>query len=478
MRNAVGLIGGLALLAGCAVGPDYQVPETPEPDSFSAPHASATSSTTAGDFAQAEQDFWQGFDDPLLAQLIEQTLTANQTLQAALARYDRAAALLYGARREQWPSVTASASGAEQHLADVERTPVGGGPERVELYQAGIAAQWELDMFGRLRRATESQAAQLQAVGADLGALQVALAGQVASSYFELRGLQQRLQVAEQNVAIQTQTLDIVSARVNAGRGTEFDSVRARAQLERTRAALPSLEADIRAAMHRIAVLTGQPPAALVDTLAVNTGLPGSLPVIPVDSPGDVLRRRPDVAAAERRLAAATARIGVATADLFPRFTLSGLLGSVATDSGDLFSGPAESRRVALGVDWTFLDYGKVKARIEAEDASSREALANYQQAVLVALEETETRLVRYQRARQRAERLVRASNDAQRAAALARTRYEQGFIGYFEVLAAEQELTTTRDAQVRSQAAVTQAMVDVYRALAGAPAPAAESKP
>ncbi len=133
---------------------------------------------------------------------------------------------------------------------------------------------------------------------------------------------------------------------------------------------------------------------------------------------------------------------------------------------------------MALGVDWTFLDYGKVKARIEAEDASSREALANYQQAVLVALEETETRLVRYQRARQRAERLVRASNDAQRAAALARTRYEQGFIGYFEVLAAEQELTTTRDAQVRSQAAVTQAMVDVYRALAGAPAPAAESKP
>ncbi len=113
MRNAVGLIGGLALLAGCAVGPDYQVPETPEPDSFSAPHASATSSTTAGDFAQAEQDFWQGFDDPLLAQLIAQTLTANQTLQAALARYDRAAALLYGAKREQWPSVTASASGAE-----------------------------------------------------------------------------------------------------------------------------------------------------------------------------------------------------------------------------------------------------------------------------------------------------------------------------------------------------------------------------
>ena len=154
-------------------------------------------------------------------------------------------------------------------------------------------------------------------------------------------GWQERLRVAEKMVDSRTRALVMVGARVKGGGGREGDSVSARAQLERTRAALPSREADIRAAMHRIAVLTGQPPAALVDTLAVNTGLPGSLPVIPVDSRGDVVRRRPDVAAAERRLAAATARIGVATADLFPRSTLSGLLGPVATDSGDLFSAAA-----------------------------------------------------------------------------------------------------------------------------------------
>lgn len=457
------LLAALALLTGCAVGPNYQAPATPEPPAFGAEHQS-------GDFTQAEEQFWQGFGDPLLAELINQTLAANQDLQGALARYERAAALLHGARREQWPSVTANAGVAEQHLADVERTPPGAGPDRVTSYQAGLAANWELDLFGRLRRATESQQAELQAVGAELGALQVALVGQLASSYFDLRGLQQRYQVAQQNVALQRQSLEIVTARVTAGRGTEFDQVRARAQLERTRAELPTLQAGIRAAMHRIAVLTGQPPTALVDTLSPQVGLPASLPVIPVDSPGDVLRRRPDIAAAERRLAAATARIGVATADLFPRFTLSGLLGSVAADGGDLFTGPAESRRVALGIDWTFLDHGKVKARIEAADAQSREALAGYQQAVLLALEEADTRLVGYQRAQERAERLQQAAANARQAAELARTRYERGFIGYFEVLAAEQELTATRDAAVVSRTAETLAMVNVYRALAGAP--------
>lgn len=453
----------LSLLAGCAVGPDYQTPATPEPEAFVAAADSV-------DKEPNQQRFWQGFDDPLLAQLIDQTLSANYTLQVAVARYERAAALLYGAERDQWPSVTASVAAAEQHLAEVEQSPPGTGPDRIRRYQAGVAASWELDLFGRLRRATEAQQAELEAAGADLGAVQVALVGQLASSYFELRGLQYQYLVAEQSVALQQQSLDIVTARVDAGRGTDFDQVRARAQLDRTRAGLPTLRAGIRAAMHRIAVLTGQPPAALIGTLSPRGELPDSLPVIPVDSPGDVLRRRPDIAAAERRLAAATARIGVATADLFPRFTLSGLLGSVATDASDLFTGAAESRRVALGIDWSFLNHGRVKARIEAAGADSRAALASYQQTVLEALEETETRLVRYQRAQERTERLQQALDNAEAAVTLARTRYDQGFIGYFEVLAAEQEYTTTRDEAVRSRTAVALAMVDVYRALVGAP--------
>lgn len=463
MCKVIVFTAALALLTGCAVGPDYQVPATPEPQAFSGGEDILAGRTD-------QQRFWRGFDDPLLEQLIAQTLTSNLTLEEALARYERAAALLYGAERDQWPSLTASASATEQHLADIEQSPPGTGPERVQRFQAGVVASWELDLFGRLKRATEAQRAELEATGADLSAMQLALAGQLTNSYFELRGLQQQYQVAHRNLALQQQSLDIVEARVDAGRGTEFDKARAQVQLERTRAELPALQADIRAAMHRIAVLTGQPPLALVEQLSAQSGLPEVVPMIPVDTPGDVLRRRPDIAAAERRLAAATARIGVATADLFPRFTLSGLLSSVAVDSGDLFTGSAESRRVALGIDWTFLDHNRVKARIDAAGADNRAALASYQQTVLEALEEVETRLVRYQRAQQRDDRLAQAMNNAEKAVDLAHARYEEGFIGYFEVLTTEQEYVSTRDAAVRSRTEVILAMVDVYRSLMGAP--------
>jgi len=369
MHKSIVLLTALTWLSGCAVGPDYQPVQPDAPERFlEAPQASAGGAD--------EQRFWAGFDDPMLAGLIRQTLDANRDLRAALARYQRAEALLRGSRAEQLPDVGVSASAAEQHLADVERTPPGAGDDRVELYQAAAGLSWELDLFGRLRRASEAQRAELGAAGADLAALQVALVGQLATSYFELRGLQQQLLVARSNVDNQRQSLEIVRSRVGAGRGTAFDEVRAISQLEATRAVVPDLQAAVRARMFRIAVLTGQNPAALVDELAPPAPLPESLPVIPVGSPGEVLRRRPDIRAAERRLAAASARIGVATADLFPSFSLDALIGSVASDSGDLFSAGAETRRVALGVDWTFLDFGRVRSRIDAADADSQAALA------------------------------------------------------------------------------------------------------
>lgn len=453
----------LILLAGCAVGPDYRAPAHPALAVFNAPHHN-------GKLADAERHFWQGFEDPLLAQLVEETLEANQTLQSGMARYQQAAAMLDGARRDQWPSITASASAAETHPAAVEFVPGGNGGDRVETYQAGISASWEADLFGRLRRVSESRRAELEAADADIGALQVSLVGQLAGSYFRLRGLQAQYRVAEQNVELYESSLDIVAVRVDAGRDTEFDRVRARAQLERAQAALPTLNAEVRATMHRIAVLTGRTPAELIETLSTEQALPAVVPTIPVDSPAAIMRRRPDIVAAERRLAAATARIGVAVADLFPRFTLGGLLGSMATDSGDLFSGSTESRNMTLGVDWTFLDHGRVRARIDAADAESRAALADYQQAVLLALEEAETRLVYYDRLQQNRRHMQQAEAQAQQAVTLARTRYENGLIDYFEVLSAEQELASARDAAVRSRTAEVVAMVDVYRALAGAP--------
>lgn len=457
------LVGVLLLMSGCTVTPDYLEPSTPPPERFNADHNS-------GHFETAEQRFWQGFDDPLLARLVDDTLATNQTLQGALARYDQASALLKGAQRNQWPSATITGNAAEIYPSSLELVPGNNDADHFTSYQAGIHASWEPDLFGRLRGITESHRAELAARSADIGALQVALVGQLASTYFQLRGLQAQYRVAEENVALYQASLDIVDVRMEAGRGTEFDRVRAAAQLDRAHAELPTLQAAIRSAMHRIAVLTGQPPAALIETLATEQTLPATLPLIPVDSPGAVLRRRPDIAAAEQRLEAATARIGVAMADMFPHFTLGGLLGSVAGDPGDLFTGATASRNVILGVDWTFLDYAKVQARIDAADAESRAALADYRRTVLTVLEEVENRLVYYNRSQAREQRLQQAQTQAQQAVELAHTRHENGLIAYFEVLSAQQELALARDAAVRSRTQVMVAMVDVYRALAGAP--------
>lgn len=466
MNKLTSILSMTVLLSACAVGPDYQAP-TPialEQFAYDQTAANAAGALTRGN----ELLFWRGFEDPLLTTLIEQTLAQNQSLQAALARYQAAEALLRGSRRDQLPSVTAGAGVSGQRLAQVERAQP--DQKRRELYQAGVALSWELDLFGRLRRATEASEAELQAAGADRQTLQVALAGQVASSYFQLRGLQQQLRVAQENVKLQQASLEIVSARLDAGRGTLFDQVRAKAQLDATRAIIPQLHAGIGAAMHRIAVLTGQTPTAFVTLLNKPVDLPQSVPSIAAGSPGEVLRRRPDIQAAERRLAAASARIGVASADLFPRFTLGGLLGSLAGNGSDLFTSGARTGHVALGIDWSFLDRAQVQARIDAADAQSAELLADYRQTVLLALEETETWLLRYQQSHERTALLQSASDAATQAVEQARDRYDQGFIGYFELLVAEQELTAMRDSLVQSQTQRVLAMVNVYRALAGPP--------
>ncbi|MVF12075.1 efflux transporter outer membrane subunit [Ketobacter sp. MCCC 1A13808] len=467
LKPISGLTLTAVLLQGCMVGPDYKTPDSQPPATFYNEPESPT--PEKGGNSPQQNLFWQGFDDPVLAQLITETLSANYDLRAALANYDRAASLLRGAKRNRLPNIAIGANAGEQHLALSERAPPAYA-ERVEQYNVDASLSWELDLFGRLRRSVEQQQGLLDATAADLDALQIALVGQMATQYFELRGLQQQMQVAQHNLELQRESLDIVDTRVNAGRGTEFDQVRAQAQWESTGALLPLLRADIAAHMHRIAVLSGQLPGELNKRLATQVNWPTQLPSIPLDSPGDVLRRRPDIRAAERRLAANTAAIGVATADWFPRFQLGGLIGSFALDADDLFSASAEHHGGGIGIQWAALDFGRVQARVDSANAEAQAALAQYQQTLLVALEETETQLVRYQQEQQRSQRLNRASDAAEQAAKLARSRYEQGYIGFFEVLAAEQELIQTQAQLVQSRTQLTLAMVNLYRAMAGPP--------
>lgn len=463
---ALAVIAALAL-AGCSVGPDYQRPEVAVPERFTGAVAEADGAdvplATAGDPA-----FWRRFGDPMLSSLVEEALGANHDLRAAVARYDEAQALLRGAGFDRYPTVTAGAQASTGRVSESEAAAVPDGSRDIETYRATLDASWELDAFGRVRRAIEARQADAAASAADVAAVQVAIAGEVARSYFLLRGLQERLRVARENAANQRETLALVDARWRAGGATDFDMARARAQLEATSSRIPALEAEVGFAMHRLAVLVGRPPDALSAALAEPAPLPALPGRLDPGTPGDLLRRRPDVSAAERRLHAATARIGVATADLFPRFTLAGLLGSAAGEFGSLFESGSDTRLVALGIDWSFLDAGRVKARMAAADANAREALARYEQAVLQALEDTENALLRYARARSEDAHLEKAAAESAEAARLARVRFDAGAAGLLEVLDAERTRLQAQDAFADSRARSAIGAVELFEALAG----------
>ncbi len=462
------LILNLALTA-CAVGPDYVRPDVPAPAHFAradAPPPADGEMPVAGTVvSEADAEFWRGFEDPLLTRLVDQALAANHDLRIALARYDSANALLREAKFDRFPTVTAGATASHGHAGQTQA--LGIAPDG-DAYGVSARAAWELDLFGRVRRNIEAQRADTAAAASDLDALQIAIVGEVARTYVELRGVQERLRVAQANADNQRETLRLVDTRFSAGRGTEFDTSRARAQLEATLARVPALDAVAAVDMHRLAVLTGQTPDALIAELAAAAPLPGLPGRIDAGTPGDLLRRRPDVIAAEHRLQSATARIGVATADLFPRFTLSGLIGTQAVDTSALFESSSETHLVALGVDWSFLDVGRVRARIAATGANASAALAGYEQAVLLALEDTENSLVRLARARDEDGHLERAALDSATAAGLARVRFEAGAIDLLDVLDAERSQLQAQDAFADGRTRTATAAIGVYEALAG----------
>ncbi|KVM63889.1 efflux transporter outer membrane subunit [Burkholderia ubonensis] len=456
-------------LAACAVGPDYERPASAVSARFARDESQAVQhdAAPAGTSADADAAFWRGFGDPALTRLIDAALAANQDLQLAVSRYDASNALLRETRFDQIPTITAS--GQIGHRLTSKDQAFGAPRDQRDkpASSVGINAAWELDLFGRVRRAVEAQRAETAASAADVRAVRIAIAGEVARAYVDLRGSQERLRIARENADNQRQTLALIDARVGAGRGSELDAARARAQVESTTSRIAVYEAAIGVDEHRLAVLTGQPPGALIGELDAPAPLPALVADIDPGTPGDLLRRRPDVAAAEARLHAATARVGVATADLFPRFTLTGLLGSMTSSYGFFRSG-SDTNLIALGVDWSFLDVGRVRARLAASNADAAGQLAQYRQTVLGALEETENALLRVARTRDETTHLERAATDSARAAQLAHARFTAGAIDYYEVLDAERTLLQAQDAAADGRMRSDDATVALYKALAG----------
>lgn len=489
------------ILSACAVGPDYKQPASVAPDRFArapAPSAQTTRSdssatalpTSGGDgTATASQPlsddaFWRSFGDPQLSALIDHALDTNNDLKLAISRYDSSNAMLRNARFDLYPTVTASAQIGHQLTSKDQAFGAPRDQRDTPLSGTSINASWELDLFGRVRRSVEAQRSETAASAADIRAVRVAIAGDVAAAYIDLRGQQERLRIARDNAVNQRKTLDLIEARLAAGRGTDLDAARARAQFESTSSRIAVYEAGIAVDEHRLAVLTGQPPEALIAELDTPVPLPQTPEGIDPGTPGDVLRRRPDIAAAEERLHAATARVGVATADLFPRLSLSGMLGSLAFQYGPFAAGSA-TNQVLLGVDWSFLDVGRVRSRIAASRADAAGLLAQYQQTVLLALEDTENALIRYSRTRDEAAHLDRAASDSTQAAQLAFVRFQAGAIDYYEVLDAQRTALQAQDAAADSRTRSAGTAVALYKALAGgwpspapAPAPATPATP
>ncbi|HEY8522109.1 MAG TPA: TolC family protein [Gammaproteobacteria bacterium] len=455
MKNAIVTIALLAL-AACAAGPDYVPPES----------RAAVSHAEAPAFSSEpfEARWWEQFGDPVLDSLVERALRGDLDLRIAAARVQEARALLRLDRRGLWPSATTEVvrdeRKSQQPVFTTERI-------EVESYEAGLATAWEADVFGRLRRGVEAAAAEAGAAEAELRDAQVLVAAEVAANYLALRRAQKRRMVAEANLENQRETLRLTRVRYELGRGSELDVASAEASLAATEASIPPLVAEEQMAAHRLAVLLGVPPGDLEAELAYREVEP-RLTTLAIGEPEDLLRRRPDLRAAERRLAAATARIGVARADLFPRVTLSGFLGFVAGDADELGESTSRAWSLTPVISWAAFDLGAVRAQIAAAEARAAAALAAYEQAVLRALEETENAFVLYAESRRRLDAVVAQAQASRRAAELARIQYREGALDFLRMLDAERTVLEAEDAVASAEADLNTAVVAIYKALGG----------
>ncbi len=459
------LLGAGLGLSGCMLaGRDYAPPALAVPETFHAPGAS--DGRDAVDAA-----WWEDFDDPELSGLVARAAVHNLDLRVATAALREARALRVETMLDLAPTVTSSGGVSESRVSKDSIRGSGSlaGVDRERgLYDVGFDASWELDLFGRVRRAVEASTAEVAAAEERLRDVLVSVQAEVARTYLELRGAQLRLDVAERNAANQRSTYELTVALLEGGRGTELDTARAEAQLTSTLATIPPLRAIVERNIHRLGVLVGEPPAALMATLAPREPLPRLPALAAVGRPDDLLRRRPDIGASEAELVAATARKGVAVADLFPRVTFVGSVALEAQSVAKLGAGGADTFSFGPRVFWAAFDLGRVRARIQAADARTDAALARYEQTVLLALEDTESALVTFAREQERRDQLRIAAAASARATARARERYQYGWSNFLEVLDTERRQLEVENDLANSEIVTAVALVAVYKALGG----------
>jgi NodT family efflux transporter outer membrane factor (OMF) lipoprotein len=457
------------VLGACKVGPDYAEPEVSIKDEWRA--------SVEAEMSQEEPDiekWWESLEDPVLTELIRQAEIANLDLRIAVARVSEARALRGIAKGDLFPNLVLD--GAYSYTRVSENSPTGqiiigtgGEVEPVEQWQTSAGSFWEIDLFGRIRRRVEASTAQFEATIEDYRDVLVSLYAEVALNYVDARALQQRLDFARQNVVAQRESLELTRDRFDAGLTSALDVAQAEQNLAQTESSIPTLQTGLNAALNRLAVLLGEQPGALHDELMTDGR---EIPAVPTDIttgvPADILRRRPDVRRAERQLAAQTALIGVAKADLYPTFSISGFVEAVAGSFSGMFEEESVGWGVIPGFRWDLFQGGKIRNNIRAEEARTEQALLAYQQTILLALEEVEDALVAYDRELVRRERLRDAVDASQRAVDLVRTQYISGLTNFQNLLDTQRSLFRQEDELAVSDGQVVQNLILLNRALGG----------
>jgi len=472
------------LLGGCMVGPDY-VPPTPDmPAAFSQAVPVATEPAAAG-----LDQWWTLFNDPKLDELVDRAMVANLDLKLAVERVIEARTARTVSKAALLPTVDADASYSRNRdsLAMLRpgQGPLEGAERDYNIYNTGLSAAYELDLFGRVRRAVEASEADIESREEDRRAVMVSVLGDVARNYIEVRSLERQIAVTAANLRSQQDTLKLTRTRADAGVGTTLDVERARAQTALTASQLPPLYASLRRALHALDVLLHEHPGtlstellnpalqttdsleAVADSIEAIPPVPIA-PLIPLGLPSDLLRRRPDIRFAERELAEATARIGVARGDLYPRVRLFGSFDLEASQFDKWLDGHARQWSFGPSVSYPVFDGGVIRANIDATDSRQRQAAIRYEQAIQTALRDVEDASTDYLSAWKRREALAEAVDANTQAVSLARDLFRTGLGDFLSVLDAERDLLNAQVDLVASEGALSSATVAIYRALGG----------
>jgi len=458
-RLSIAMLAFVVVLSGCSVGPRYKAPNPANVKLHQAQPSEITQEKFDG-------KWWGQFEDPVLNTLVDSALHSNWDIEVARARLAQSRAIYDERKLDRYPTISSTASYQQERevVPGFINTPV-----NIKTYQAGFDAYWELDVFGRVRHQVKAAAAQDQAFRANLRDVQVSVAAEVARNYFLLRGAQWRLAVAERSLVNQQDTLKWTEVRRGAGVGEEQDVASAAARVAQTAATIPDINAAILTYQNRIAVLTGVRPGELAADLSAREYAPITK-ALPIGDPDELLRRRPDVQAAERRLAQATELQGSAVADLFPHVSFGGFLGFIAGRGSTFFQSDSEAWSFTPSISWPALDYWRFKARVRQSSAVTQENYAEYEQTVLRALEETENALISYHANQEKLIKLNDQARESKRAADIARDRYREGVIDFLQLLDAERVQLQAEDNLAQVEGDVFVSVVTLYKALGGLP--------